>query len=195
MTDLNICVLGDGFVKGLGDPSLKGWAGRLIQSANQDHGPITYYNLGVPGETSEQVHARLREVVPRLPQGEDNRLILCFGLEDTVSEDGKAKLSNQASVEALKQIILKTRSRYKLLMVGLPPVYDPQRNSRIKRLNGLYRELSVKTHVPFVDIYGPLSEDVQYKRGLVRSDKILPGEVGYDIVFDLISNDRSWWFS
>jgi lysophospholipase L1-like esterase len=194
-TELNICLLGDGFVKGIGDPNMRGWAGQLVLQTANELGPLTFYNLGIPGDTSEMVAGRLRELVPRLPKGNDNRLIICFGLSDTEQVDGKVRVSNQESVEALKQLILKTRSHCKLLMIGLPPVYDPQRNNRIRRLNSLYRELCQKAHVPFVDIYPALSEDVQYKRDLAKSDKVYPSELGYQKIFDLIWNDRSWWFN
>jgi len=195
MSDLNLCILGDGFVKGVGDPELDGWAGRLVKEANIEHGPINYYNLGVPGESSGEVAKRVRELVPRLPKGADNRLILSFGVMDTEVEEGKPKATNQESVEALKTLIGQTRSHFKMLMIGLPPVYDPQRNTRIKRLNGLYRDLCAKGRVPYIDIFAALAEDVQFKRELVKGNKIYPGQLGYQKVFDLIWNDRQWWFN
>lgn len=195
MTDLNICVIGDAFVSGAGDKELLGWAGRLLQSANAEQGPINYFNLGVPGDTSLQTLKRLKEILPRFPVGHDNRLIIALGLTDTEMTEGKVRLGNQESVAALSQLLAKARSRCKLLMVSLPPVYEPQRNTRIKRLNALFQELCSKARVPFIDIYSALADDIQYRRELASLDRVLPGQAGYKKIADLIWNDRSWWFN
>ncbi|MDX1342825.1 MAG: GDSL-type esterase/lipase family protein [Reinekea sp.] len=195
MTELNFCVLGDGFASGVGDPSMQGWSNRLMMATVKELGMVRYYNLGVEGETSPMVAARVNELAPRFPKGQDNRLILAFGLHDTELADGKPRVANQESLEALKQLILKTRPHFKMIMIGIPPVYEPQQNNRIKRLNGLYRELCQKARVPYIDIFSSLAEDVQYKRELAKGDKVFPADIGYQKVFELIWNDRAWWFN
>lgn len=195
VTELNICLLGDGFAKGCNDPERLGWAERLMALTQESQGDLSFFNLGIPHQRSDEVAARVSELVPRMPKGADNRLILCLGLEDTQLVGGKPVRSTQESVESLKSIIVKTRPHFKMVMVGLPPVYDPQRNMRIKRLNSYYRELCLKARVPYVDIFTALSEDVQYKRELVSTDKVLPSAKGYTKVADLIWNDRAWWFN
>jgi lysophospholipase L1-like esterase len=196
MTELNICVLGDGFAMGLGDPNMQGWAGLLMQATSKELGEIHYFNLGIPNDTSKGCAERVRELVPRAMKGQDNRLILCFGLSDTeVTEDGKPKLSNQESLEALKSLVVKTKPHFKMLMIGIPPSYEPQRNNRIKRLNTQFREFCQKARVPYVDLFSVLSDDVQYKRQLSKGNRIYPSRQGYEKVFDLIWNDRSWWFN
>jgi hypothetical protein len=195
MIDINISVLGDGFAKGIGDPTMLGWAGQLVKEASKELGELNFYNLGIPNQNSQEIAGRVRELVPRAPKGEDNRLILNLGLMDTELDGAKTVLSNQESIEALKSIIVKTRPHFKMLMIGIPPVYDPKRNSRIKRLNGLHRELCQKARLPYIDIFATLSEDVQYKRELAKGGRIYPGEQGHLKVFDLIWNDRSWWFN
>ncbi|WP_196160055.1 GDSL-type esterase/lipase family protein [Reinekea sp. G2M2-21] len=195
MTELNFCVLGDGFASGVGDPSMQGWSNRLMMATVKELGMVRFYNLGVEGETSPMVAARVNELAPRFPKGQDNRLILAFGLHDTELVDGKPRVANQESLEALKQLILKTRPHFKMIMIGIPPVYEPQQNTRIKRLNGLHRELCQKARVPYIDIFSSLAEDVQYKRELAKGDKVFPADIGYQKVFELIWNDRAWWFN
>lgn len=195
MTDINICMLGDGLVKGIGDGELLGWAGRLIRESNKEHGPLTYYNLGVPDQTSQEVSQRLSELKPRMKSGEDNRLILSFGLADTEIEENKTRLTSQQSLDGLKTILMATRPHYKMIMVGPPPVYETQRNARIKRLNNMFREVAAKARLPYVDIFTVLIDDIQYKRGLARGDKVHPTDEGYEKIFDLIWNDRVWWFN
>lgn len=194
-SELNICVLGDGFVKGVGDSEMRGWAGRLMLQTSKSLGPVNYFNLGVPGQSTAAVAERINELAPRLPLAADNRLILSFGVEDTALKDGKPVLSNQESLAALKQILIQTRPHYKMLMVGPPPVYEPQRNSRIKRLNALFHDLSIRARVPYINLVPALVDDVDYRRDLARHGKIYPSAFGYSKIHDLILNDRSWWFS
>ena len=192
---IHLSVLGDGFVYGLGASRFNGWANQLLHQTVDHIGPVNYYNLGIPGEDSVTVANRLRELVPRRVTGQDNRLVLSFGLQDTAEVDGKPLLSNQASTDALKQLIVKTRQHFKLLMVGMPPVYEPQRNAWVKRLSGLQHEVCQKAHVPFIDLYTALADDVQYKRRLLSTDRVHPDAQGHQKICDLIWNDRSWWFN
>ncbi len=194
MTDLNICVMGDGLVKGVGDPTGRGWAGLLAEEVMKGHGPVNYYNLGVPGQSSADVFQRLGELVPRLPLGDDNRLILSFGLIDALGTATAEPLSAKESLTHLREILAKVHSHYKLLMVGPPPVYDPAMNARVKRINLVFKEFCLKARVPYIDIYSPLMDDVQYRRDLVQGDRVHPSGRGHAKIFDLISNDRSWWF-
>lgn len=194
MTDLNICVLGDGLAKGVGAPGGKDWADRLIDQVRAEHGPVTFYNLGVPGQSSADVVRRLGELDPRLPVGDDNRLILAFGLVDAIGTATTEPLPAKTSLTHLREILAKVHSRYKLLMVGPPPVYDPGLNARVKRVNQIFREFCQKARVPYIDLHTPLMDDVQYRRELVHGDRIHPGERGHAKIFDLVGNDRSWWF-
>jgi lysophospholipase L1-like esterase len=193
--ELNICVLGDGFVTGVGDRDMRGWAGRLMLHTVQTLGPINFYNLGVPGENSVEIAARIGELSSRLPAGADNRLILSFGVDDTFMLDGKTMCSNQESVEALKQMLIQAKPHYKMLMVGPVPVYEPQRNNRIKRLDSLFHDLCVKARVPYIRLFPALTDDIDYRRDLVKNGKTYPSAIGYQKIFDLILNDRSWWFN
>lgn len=192
---IHLSVLGDGFVCGQGVAPLQGWASQLMIQTFSDLGPVNVYNLGIPGELSTQVVARLRELAPRRLKGEDNRLVFSFGLQDTAEHEGRPMLSNQASIDALKHLIVKTRPHFKLLMIGMPPVYDPQRNGWVKRLNSLQHDLCQKAHVPFIDLFSALADDVQYKRSLLATDRVHPDSRGHQKIFDLIWNDRSWWFN
>jgi acyl-CoA thioesterase-1 len=195
MIDLNICALGDGFVKGLGEPDQLGWAGRLVHGAQSEHGPINYYNLGIPGETTLSVAQRIAELSVRMPKGADNRLIVCCGLMDTFQAAGQPGVSSLESVEALQSLLLQSRAHYKVLVIGLPPVYEPQRNARVKRLNVLMHDLCVKIRVPYIDLFASLNENVQYKRELLQGDRLHPSSYGHNRVFELVRNDRLWWFS
>jgi acyl-CoA thioesterase I len=62
---MHLCVFGDSFVAGIGDPCRLGWVGRAIAALNRPQ--ITLYNLGVRGQTGADILARLHcEAAPRL---------------------------------------------------------------------------------------------------------------------------------
>lgn len=194
MTELNVCVLGDELVKGVPGYANDCWAATLVRQASEEHGEMNYYNLGIPGETSVQIGQRIRELVPRMAKGQDNRLILNLGMNDT-EQNAERQVSANESVDALKTLIVKTKNHMKICVVGLTPVYEPQRNLKVKRLNGMFKELCLKARVPYIDLFGSLVEDVQYKRDLARSGRVFPGKEGHRIIADLIWNDRAWWFN
>jgi lysophospholipase L1-like esterase len=194
LTDLNICVLGDGIAMGIGDPQNQGWPGLLMDSVRVGHGPLNYYNLGIVGQNSEAVLGRLNELEPRMPLGADNRLILAFGLMDAVGIGDEEPLPAKTSWQNLTSALKDVHGHYKPLLVGPPAVYDPGQNGRLKRINGGFRELCTRARVPYVDLFTSLIDDVQYRRELIQGDRLHPGSYGHRKIFDLVSNDRSWWF-
>ncbi len=194
LTSLNLCVFGDGIASGEGDPEHQGWAGLLVDSVREAHGPLNYYNLGIVGQTSAAVLGRMGELEPRMPVGADNRLILAFGLMDAVGASREGPLPAKTTWQNLATLLKAVHGHYKPLLVGPPPVYDPAQNVRLKRVNTGFRELCTRSRVPYIDLFTSLVDDVQYRRELNPGDRIHPGPIGHRKIFDLVSNDRSWWF-
>ena len=60
-TDIRICFVGDSLVNGAGDPECLGWTGRICAGARGDGYDVTYYNLGVRGQTSADIASRWHE--------------------------------------------------------------------------------------------------------------------------------------
>lgn len=81
---MRICFIGDSFVNGTGDPDYLGWTGRICIAARNLGYDITYYNLGIRGDTSADIKARwLREISCRLKAEYDSRIVFSFGINDT----------------------------------------------------------------------------------------------------------------
>ena len=53
---MRLCVFGDSFVNGTGDPERLGWLGRAGAGARD----VTVYNLGMRGDTSADIRGRWR---------------------------------------------------------------------------------------------------------------------------------------
>ena len=106
LKEIRICFAGESHIIVTGDPKCLGWAGRICQDAFSKGFDVTYYNLGVRGETSSQLRKRwLQEVSYRLPQKYDNRVVFSFGANDTTIENGKTRVSQQNSITNLEDIL------------------------------------------------------------------------------------------
>ena len=118
--DLRICFVGDSFVNGTGDDTALGWVGRVCAEARARGVRLTSYNLGVRRDTSQDVLARWEaECRRRLPADCDARIVLSFGVNDTVVETGHERVALEASCEALRQIV-RAAGRYLIAVRGAP---------------------------------------------------------------------------
>ncbi len=77
MKDIRICFIGDSFVNGTGDECALGWSGRLCAISMKNNIPLTYYNLGIRRNTSQDILLRVEsEVNSRLSVDVDSRVVI-----------------------------------------------------------------------------------------------------------------------
>ena len=58
--DVRVCVFGDSFVAGVGDPKALGWVGRVAARTPPSTGvALTLYPLGVRGQSTEDMVVRM----------------------------------------------------------------------------------------------------------------------------------------
>lgn len=89
MVDRRVLFFGDSHVAGVDDPEGRGWVGRVVVESYRLGLPLTAYNPGVRGETSQQVAARWRAgALSRLTPAAEGRVVLSFGANDTTVDDG-----------------------------------------------------------------------------------------------------------
>lgn len=130
--DIRICFVGDSFVNGTGDPEYLGWTGRTCITTARAGYAVTYYNLGIRGNTNTDVRVRwLQESERRLPPRFDGRIVFSFGVNDTAVEEGKQRLNTAQTWEHTKFILAEARSRFPILLVSPPPVANQENNQRI----------------------------------------------------------------
>lgn len=189
--NIRICFIGDSFVQGTGDPEHRGWVSRVLWATGRD---ITAFNLGVRRNTSEDVLRRCwREVLPRTMPGADNRLVISFGSNDAVQEDGAVRvdparcLDNWASIldESLRQAI-------NPLVVGPPPVIDAgiEHLRRTAKLADEMAALCLSRRIPFIHTTLDLANDPTWTQEVMAGDGAHPGSIGYQRLADLILADQ-----
>lgn len=192
--DIRICFVGDSFVNGTGDETALGWAGRLCAAAHARAVPVTYYNLGIRRNTSKDILLRWEtECFHRLPEACDGRVVISCGVNDTVIENGSARVAPDESRANVRDILRGAR-KYKVLMLGPPPVGEDEQNERIMFLSQAFAQEAEVLGVPYIDLFSPLASDAEYKREVSSHDGSHPRSSGYTKIANVVSSSPSWWF-
>ncbi len=193
MRDVRICYVGDSFVNGTGDPTKLGWTGRLSESSQNNNLDITYYNLGIRRETSEDILKRWElECQLRLPKVSENKVVFSFGVNDTVIEDGQRRVSLENSIENARTILLNASKQYDVIMIGMPPINDDEQNKRIKELDSKYQELCNALNIPYLSTFNRLLHDKVWRDEVALNDGAHPRDKGYEILADFVKNWSGW---
>ncbi len=192
--EARICFVGDSFVNGTGDTECLGWAGRVCQIANSKGNRITFYNLGVRGDTSADIKKRWKkEVDPRL-SGHKGLMVFSFGVNDTVVANGGVRVPPEESAKNCKAILTAAKKKYPVIMVGPPAVADAAHNQRIAALSAAYAKVAAKAGVPYLDIYTPLSASALWMEEVASHDGAHPDGGGYTLISALVLEWDRWWF-
>ena len=192
--DRRVCFVGDSYVAGVGDPEHRGWVGRVVAGSYRDGRPVTAYNLGVRRDTSDDVRRRLpAETGARWVAGCDNRLVVSFGVNDTTEVGGAVRVPPERSVANLRGIADGVVAEgVPLLVVGPPPVADPDQNERIAALDGLFAE-SADGAFPYVSVFGALQVELDGVRAVALGDGAHPGAEGYRLLAELVMPAWEEW--
>jgi lysophospholipase L1-like esterase len=190
--DIRICFVGDSFVNGTCDRTYLGWTGRLCLKLAEQGLKVTYYNLGIRGDTSGDIVQRWEiETARRLKDGYDNRVVFSFGTNDTTLENGQRRLELTDSLRHTTQILSVAQQKYPVLMIGPPPILEAEQNSRTKILSDCVGELCTNLNVPYLDLFTPLSQSVAWLEALA-GDGVHPGADGYRAIAHLIQLWPAW---
>ncbi|GAA2143354.1 hypothetical protein GCM10009760_29630 [Kitasatospora kazusensis] len=185
--DLRLHFLGDSFTQGIGDPEYRGWVGRVLQATP---GEITAFNLGIRRNTSEDVLRRCwAEVDARTAPGTDSRLVLSFGSNDAVEENGAVRVGAARCLERLDTLLTAAGHReMRVLVVGPPPVTGAGAD-HLGRLLELAEEMAAlceRHGVPFVPVTRALADDPLWVAEVMAGDGAHPGADGYRQLADLV---------
>ncbi|MEM6599224.1 MAG: GDSL-type esterase/lipase family protein [Cyanobacteria bacterium P01_D01_bin.36] len=197
MKDIRICFIGDSFTAGTGDPTYLGWTARVCAAMTSPHHQLSYYNLGIRGNTSEQIEVRwLAEARKRLPDHADNRVVFSFGTNDNRVEDGLRFVEEKDSVVCARRILTQAKALYPVLLIGPPPIADDDMNYRAEKLSAAYGELCAEIEVPYLDIYQTLKENALWMQEVAAVDGAHPAASGYLALAQLVMDWPAWrqWF-
>lgn len=195
--DVRICFVGDSLVAGLGDQQCLGWAGRLAVRAAAAELPLTYYNLGVRGQTSSDIAARWEvECAQRLPADCDARVVFSFGTNDTVSEDGTVRVPAADSAANLRRMLRRCADLgWGALVVAPPPTADAEHNTRIAGLDATFTDICAQEQIPYLRIHQPLQHNDIWMAGVATGDGYHPATAAYEQFAAIIAPHWLQWLS
>lgn len=182
---------GDSFVAGAGDPEGLGWVGRVTAAAWAAGAPLTPYNLGVRGESSTEVVARIpAEAAPRIAPRADCRLVLSFGANDATLQNGRPRVDPDRSVAVLEEALgLGPRA----FVVGPPPANDAAHADRIAALSERFALVCERRSVPYVPVVGELRRTGPWLAEARAGDGAHPSAGGYAQLAALVREPFLAW--
>ncbi|MCK0092159.1 G-D-S-L family lipolytic protein [Rhodococcus sp. HNM0563] len=193
---IRLCVFGDSFVAGVGDPAFRGWVGRVAELALRELSvDLTVYNLGVRRDTSSDVRARWQgEALARFPRECDNRVIVLFGVNDTTLQDGALRVEPAESESNLAAILDDAASHgWPTLVVGPPPIADGQQNTRTAALDERLAAVCQGRTVPYLRTFSHLAGATSWMREAEQGDGAHPSAQGYTDLAELVRADIAAW--
>ncbi|MEA2156548.1 MAG: acyl-CoA thioesterase [Solirubrobacteraceae bacterium] len=179
--DRRVLFFGDSFVAGVGDPTARGWVGRVAEASCAAGLPFTPYNLGVRRETSADVARRLvAEARPRMRDAAAHGVVICVGANDATVEDGRLRVEPHAAVRALSGMLGDSaRLGLSALLVGPAPAGEPAHDERIRELSAAFGVVAARHGVPFADVAGALGANTAWCTEAAAGDGTHPGAGGY----------------
>jgi len=198
---IRICFVGESFINGTGDPECLGWTGRVCAHANRKGYDITYYNLGVRGETSRYLKQRWRsEVFYRLPKEYDCRVVFSFGVNDTGRSGIQQGIELAESLENIRSILSEAKQHYPVLMVGPPPCGDVNQEKRNQILANLSQQFALvcnELNVPYLNIFSKLVRSPIWLTEAKANDAAHPRADGYAEFAEIVQSWDGWlnWFT
>ena len=182
--DIRVCFAGDSLVAGTGDETARGWVGRVVAAGIASGLDLTGYNLGVRGATSVQVTRRLAiEARPRLAAAGDPRIVVSFGVNDTLPD---VLLSVAETLDALRGIHQRM-APVPLLLVGPPAVDDDVQNDRIRLLDAALAQETAALGIPFVPVFAVTEGAGVWRRAVHDGDGFHPDAAGYDLLASVVT--------
>lgn len=193
MSDIRICFFGDSFVNGTGDPTYLGWTGRVCAAMASSNYSLTSYNLGIRGNTSQQIENRWQmEANLRLPADCYAGLVFSFGANDTRIESGVVLIDLNSAITTARRLLTRAKTQYPTFFVGPPPIADPAANIRIEQISLAYAELCAEIEVHYLETYRPLSQNLIWMQEVALVDGAHPAAGGYEALASLVLKWDAW---
>jgi len=200
-----ILVFGDSIAYGNEDKN-GGWVDRLKlffigKSFTDPNLYYSVYNLGVSGDTTEELLQRLEfETKQRLWPDDEIIIMFNIGINDLelINKEKRLKVSPQKFEANLQELIVTARKfSSKIIFIGLAPVDDlkvnplpwfPEvsyKNEYVKKFNEITKLVCEKNNVYFIDILKDFL-DADYKKLL--EDGAHPNSGGHKKIFEIVKN-------
>jgi lysophospholipase L1-like esterase len=179
---MRICFFGDSIVNGTGDDDALGWVGRVMAAARGKRLDVTYYNLGVRGDTSADIAQRWRaEAGRRFSPESRKRLAFSFGTNDCISgPHGSARVPHAKTLDNAKRILQAAGSVAPTIMLGPAPTLDQVLvDDRVRKISHDLEDLCAEIGIPFLETFRFVAACPAWRREANGGDGTHPNREGY----------------
>jgi acyl-CoA thioesterase-1 len=194
LTNMRILIFGDSISFGLYGQH-GGWVERLRDSLESQQTDNYFFNLGIPGESSNELLKRFEyETRTRLCWWEKVPLVivLAIGINDAVIEHGKDRSTVEKYLANIRQLVnLAQTYSNKLLIIGLTPVNDSHpvvnipeatyATNRIKEFDDTLEGYCKEKSLPYVKLFNAFLN----KEEELLADGLHPNKKGHDIIAEM----------
>lgn len=195
---MRLCIFGDSYVSGVGDPTGGGWVTPACVAAGNP--ALTVYPLGIRRDTSADIRQRWGdESARRLVADEPGGLVFAFGVNDCVWENGAVRVPPAQSCAHTHAILSAARMRglahrcgVSVLFLGPPPVADSAADVRIASLSEGLAACCAGVGVPYLPVFPALAVDPLWRAEVGAGDGAHPGTAGYGRLAALIAAWPPW---
>ena len=194
MKQVNVIVFGDSLVYGLMDESSLGYTLRLKNTFESlKNGIYSFYNLGIPGETSQELLKRFSsETAMRHQPDSKNIIIIATGINDSQLVLDKPLVSEADFYDHLDELVNKAKKyAAEVVLLGLTRVDESKvapspwqenhsyNNNRIEKFDEILEDLAKKQDIEYISL-----KEVLSKEDLI--DGLHPTSNGYEKLYQKI---------
>lgn len=197
---MRVLVFGDSITQGFWDVD-GGWVSRIRKHFDQqmidgtDYDPPTIFNLGVSGDSSDDVLARF-ENETKVRAKEELAIVIAIGVNDARTKAGVNYSDTNRYKQNLSEILrLAKQYTSKVLFVGLTPCVEERSNpvswgdtgytnNRIKEFDDTLRSFCKENQALFVEVLEPFIK-AEAEQELLP-DSLHPNDKGHRLIADLV---------
>ena len=199
--------VGDSITLGWRDEEIRGWPSRVVAALGPAAG-VTAYNLGIRGDTSDNILARWQdEVRRRLRPQASTVIVFAFGANDAKGDaSGKLLIPPDALRHNVRRILGLATPDHRVLFVGPAPIDEETlarvlnptgllpmpSNRRIRDVSEVLSEEAAAAGVPYLDLVARLSGDAAWSAAIRTTDGLHPPARGYDILAGHVAAWKPW---
>lgn len=195
MLPKKIVCIGASSCEGKVDVEGQGFVGRLRKWRETENQHNSVYNLGISGDMTHQVIARLKTEIP--PRKPDLIIVQC-GINDFIRDGGRDKPTRCTveQVEAnIRTIIQDAKKTCEVLYVSVYPI-DEEKTTPCDWMDIYYqaddarqcadisKNVTAEMNIPYVDVYNTFIKE-DYKK-LLHTDGLHANSFGHQRIFEMI---------
>jgi lysophospholipase L1-like esterase len=196
---------GDSITLGCNDSTGLGWPGRLCGGLMHNEHSVAVYNLGINGDTSQDVAARWRAEVDARSRNAPGLILFAFGFNDAAKADGgEVQVDLASSITSARSTLTAAKAIADVLWIGPTPMDESvnpmqtefacwdMHNRDIARYDAAYSDLAVAIGIDYLRLFPEFLTSPRYQAALVAGDKVHPGDDGYAMIAERIAGWDRW---